>query len=228
MGLETWIALGSDDYQSALNLAETSLSIARTPYDQQTAETGRLIALVLLRRPDALPKLRDWMDRCAANDWPYLQSGPGGIYGVGLVIDGEISRGVRWLEEAILRREQEGYRTVADWYRMYLCEIYLEIISAKQKPPISILLRNAFTITLVILRAEQRISNLVERVCQNPQFDPRGHFVGRCEMILGLLYKTKKKNALAVQHLSKAKLIASQYGQTPMLTKIDAALAELA
>jgi len=35
-------------------------------------------------------------------------------------------------------------------------------------------------------------------------------------MILGLLYKTKKKTALAVQHLSKAKLIASQYGQTPM------------
>jgi hypothetical protein len=47
-------------------------------------------------------------------------------------------------------------------------------------------------------------------------------------MILGRLYKTKKKTALAVQHLSKAKLIASQYGQTPMLARIDAALAELA
>jgi len=227
MGLETWIALASDDYLVALNLAETSLNIARTPYDQQTAETGRIVALVLLRRPDALPLLRDWMNRCAANNWRYLQSGCDGIYGVGLVINGEISRGIRWLEEAILRREQEGYRMVADWYRMYLCEIYIEIISGKEKPSINVLFRNAFTLIVIILRAERRISNLVELVRQNPRFDPSGHFIGRCEMILGLLYKTKRKKALAVRHLSKAKLIASQFGQAPMLAKIDAALAEL-
>jgi len=75
VGLETWIELASDDYQVALNLAETALSIARTPFDQTTAETGRLVALVLLRRPGALPMLRDWMHRCAANSWTYLQSG---------------------------------------------------------------------------------------------------------------------------------------------------------
>ncbi len=47
-------------------------------------------------------------------------------------------------------------------------------------------------------------------------------------MILGLLYKAKKKRALAVQHLTEAKRIVSQFGPTPMLAKIDAALAELA
>jgi len=47
-------------------------------------------------------------------------------------------------------------------------------------------------------------------------------------MILGLLYKAKKKRALAVQHLTEAKRITSQFGPTPMLAKIDAALAELA
>ena len=46
-------------------------------------------------------------------------------------------------------------------------------------------------------------------------------------MILGLLYKTKKKRALALQHLTEAKRIISQFGQTPMLARIDAALAEL-
>jgi hypothetical protein len=51
---------------------------------------------------------------------------------------------------------------------------------------------------------------------------------GRCEMILGLLHKAERKCALAVQHLTKAKRIASQFGPTPMLAKIDAALAELA
>ena len=46
-------------------------------------------------------------------------------------------------------------------------------------------------------------------------------------MILGLLYKAKKKRALAVQHLTEAKRIASQFGATPMLARIEAALAEV-
>ncbi len=40
-------------------------------------------------------------------------------------------------------------------------------------------------------------------------------------------YKTKKKPALAVQHLTEANRIVSQVGQTPTLARVDAALAEL-
>jgi AAA ATPase domain len=54
-----------------------------------------------------------------------------------------------------------------------------------------------------------------------------GHYVGRAQMILGLLYKTKKKPALAVQHLTEAKRILSQFGQTPILARVETALAEL-
>ena len=46
-------------------------------------------------------------------------------------------------------------------------------------------------------------------------------------MILGLLYKAKRKRALALEHLNEAKRIFSQFGQTPILARIDAALAEL-
>ena len=46
-------------------------------------------------------------------------------------------------------------------------------------------------------------------------------------MILGLLYKVKKQRALAFQHLTEAKRIFSQFGQTPVLARVDAALAEL-
>jgi hypothetical protein len=45
--------------------------------------------------------------------------------------------------------------------------------------------------------------------------------------VLGLLYKAKKRRGLAVQHLTEAKRIISQFGQTPMLAKIEAALAEV-
>jgi hypothetical protein len=46
-------------------------------------------------------------------------------------------------------------------------------------------------------------------------------------MILGLLYKTKKKDILAVQHLSEARRIFSEFGQSPMLARIETALAEI-
>ena len=47
------------------------------------------------------------------------------------------------------------------------------------------------------------------------------------KLILGLLYKIKKKRALALEHLTEAKRILSEFGQTPTLARVDAALAEL-
>jgi len=117
---------------------------------------------------------------------------------------------------------------MADWYRLFLCEIYLEIISGAEKPPLSVLLRNIVTILKVVFTARRRVLALLGNIRKNPQFDPNGHYVGRCEMIVGLLYKTKKKRRLAIEHLTEAKRIASQFGPTPMLAKIEAALAELA
>jgi hypothetical protein len=52
--------------------------------------------------------------------------------------------------------------------------------------------------------------------------------IGRVETILGLLYQVKNKRALALQHLTEAKRIASQFGTTPTLAKIEEALAKLA
>jgi AAA ATPase domain len=228
MTLRTWCALINDDYGAVLKFAETVMSIASTPFDREGAKSGKFCALVLLRRPDAFPMLRDWMDECVANDWFSYLTGADGIWGVALVLHGEIGKGIRWMEQSILKREREGYRAAADWYRMNLCEIYLEIISGNERPPAKVLAQNWVTLVAVMFTAQKRISELVERVRQNPQFDPHGHHIGRCEMILGLLYKIKKKRALAIQHLTAAKRIASQFGPTPMLARIDAELVELA
>jgi hypothetical protein len=71
-------------------------------------------------------------------------------------------------------------------------------------------------------------SRLNDTCVEESAFQSCGHHVGRAQMILGLLYKTKKKRALAVQHLTEAKrIIRSQFRQMPMLARIDAALAEL-
>jgi hypothetical protein len=65
------------------------------------------------------------------------------------------------------------------------------------------------------------------RAHENPHFDPAGFHIGRAQMILGLLYKIKKKRALALQHLTEAKRILSQFGQSPILARVETSLAEL-
>ena len=79
----------------------------------------------------------------------------------------------------------------------------------------------------VLLTGPSRIRALTERIMENPLFDRAGQHIGRAQMIRGLLYKTKKKRALALQHLTEAKRIFSQFGQTPILARVETALAEL-
>ena len=90
-----------------------------------------------------------------------------------------------------------------------------------------LLLKNLPILLNVMVTASSRIRALTTRIMENPHFDPAGFHFGRVQTFLGLLYKVKKKRALAVQHLTEAKRILSQFGQTPILARVETALAEL-
>ena len=227
MVVRALVALASADYHATLSLAEAGINVAHTPFDREFLIASKIIALVMLRRPEGTPMLRDFMEKCATKDWKELAAAVDGVWGVSLLMKGEIGKGILWAKQALVRREREGYREAAELTRMALCEIYLEIISGKEKVPLSVIVRNLRTLIVVMFTAGKRIPALIATVRQNPQIDPNGFHVGRCEMILGLLYQVKKKRALAVQHLTEARRIVSQFGSTPMLAKIDAALAEV-
>jgi hypothetical protein len=114
MFLRAWADLLSDSYASALDCAEASIGMACTPFDREGAVNAKVIAIVLRRRPDAFQMLRDWMERLAAIGWNAALAPCDGIWGVALVLHGEIGAGIRWIEQAILRREREGYVAAAD------------------------------------------------------------------------------------------------------------------
>jgi hypothetical protein len=115
----------------------------------------------------------------------------------------------------------------ADLFRLYLCEIYLQIIAGNEKPSLSVLLNNLPVILKVLVTGPTRIRTVVAHAIKNPQFDPNGHYVGWANMILGLLYKIKRKHTLATQHLAEARRILSEFGPSPMLARVETALAEI-
>jgi hypothetical protein len=126
-----------------------------------------------------------------------------------------------------LKREQEGYRDAADWYRGFLIEVYLQIIAGNERLTFPTLLRNLLVLVKVMIVGPTRIRALIKRIRENPHFDPAGAIEGRAQMHLGLLYKIKKKRALAIQHLRDATRILSYFGQTPILARVETALSEL-
>jgi len=92
--------------------------------------------------------------------------------------------GIHFIEEAIVRREKEGYRTNADWYRLFLAEVYLQIIAGHEKPPILTLLRNLPILLKVTVTAPSRIRALIAHILENPHRDPAGHHTGRAGLAL--------------------------------------------
>ena|GEM_PF-3740847 len=88
-------------------------------------------------------------------------------------------------------------------------------------------LRNIRSVSGVLMFGAKRIEALIERVRANPHFDPDGFHIARAEMILGLLHKHKKRKALALRHLTDARRIMERSGDSPVLTRVNAALAEI-
>jgi hypothetical protein len=230
MGLAglAWIALATDSSVEALAYSEQSLALAVAPHDRMTAVSAKGTALVLLGQTvEGIKWLEEFRRICTENGALFGLGLTDGVTGVAKILRGSVGEGIHWIENAISRHEREGYRTGADFERRNLAEVYLQIIVGKEKPTASVLLKNFPVLLKVILTGPARIRTLIAHVLENPRFDPAGIHIGRAQMIIGLLYKAKNKRALARQHLTKAKLITSQFGPNPMLEKIEAALAEL-
>ena len=118
----------------ALEYGEQSLAVAIAPLDKIGAAGSKGCALVLLRlTEEGAVLLEDHRRGCVADGNLYTLAGSDAIFGVCKALQGNIKDGIRIIEEAILKREREGYRDAADWYRGFLIEVYLQIIAGKGK-----------------------------------------------------------------------------------------------
>lgn len=144
-------------------------------------------------------------------------------------MQGRITKGIRWLKRGILEREKEGFQLRAEWLRILQCQVYLEIIEGNEKPPFLALVQNLPTLLWVKILGPSRVRATMNRVLPLflTHFGPNCFFVAICEMILGLLDRTQHRRESALEHLTEAKRILSQLGQTPILARVETTLAEL-
>jgi tetratricopeptide (TPR) repeat protein len=228
LNLLSWIAFASDSYAEALEHSEHSLSVAVTPWDRVSASLAKGDALMLLGRTDEAIQVLQEQQRRIHSDGDFLCLVPiEPFLGVHKLLQGNIGEGIRIMEETVSRREREGHITNANFWRLNLAEVYLRIIAGNEKPSLGVLLKNLPVLLRVMVTGSSRIRTLMARNREHPSDHPSSFHTGKVEMILGLLYKAKKKRALAVQHLTEAQRILSQFGQTPTLGRVETALSEL-
>jgi class 3 adenylate cyclase len=228
MGILGWIALTSDDYERALHCAEECLQIAYTPQERMNALGVKGAALTFLRRlEEGDLVLSDIRSQLLELNWRYELTLVDPAFGVLTVLKGHIGKGVHIIQTAIESAHGDGWRAAEDWAKLFLCEVYLEVLFPKNKPRVIVFLKNLPVLIKILLVGRLSIKKYISEVRRNPQFDPDGHHIGRAEMILGLLYKGSRRHSLAVQHLTEARRILSQFGKTPILARVEIALAEL-
>ena len=225
--MKALVAVVTDDHQSALELSEEARRLSRAEFEIAIAESSRISALVALEKPGANKELQTYVDMRIADGCTLFAGVPQAMLGVGLALEGRISEGLREIENTIANREAEGAHIAADWNRLLLGEIYLQIMSGEGDASLGVLLRNFRVLAGVMLSGEKRIKSLINKARENPHFDARGHYYARGEMILGLLHKLKKRNSQAVEHLTTAQQLIARTGASPMLSRIEAALEEL-
>jgi class 3 adenylate cyclase/tetratricopeptide (TPR) repeat protein len=228
LAMKALIAMTADDFEPALDLAEQAVSVSRAVFEKTIATTARISVLVPLNRPGAEQDVRNWLANCRKQDWSLFVVGPECWLGVALATDGRIEDGLHAIEAAIAHREAEGFVAAADWSRLYLCELYLAILSGEGNASFSTLINNFRSLAKVRFLGAGQIEAMVAKVRSNRQFDPNGHYIARTEMILGLLYKLRKQRAKATLHLTEARRIFQTTGPSAVLTRIEKALAEVA
>jgi class 3 adenylate cyclase len=221
-------ALLNDDYQAALEFGQQGLRAAITPMDEFTAINNYASSLVLLKRvQEGVPLLEDARRRDAEKGCATFISMTDPVWGAAQMMQGGLAQGIAFIEKAIVRREQEGYRAAADWYRLILCYVYIEVLEGRERPPLQVILRNLVCLVKVKLTGLREIDRMMDIVRANPQFDFEGFHYAKINMVLGLRWMLARRADRARLYLSEARRLALPFGPTPIGKRIDAALERL-
>jgi len=229
LGILGWVEIIDERYGEALEHAEECIQLALAPWDRAVGEASKGIAQIfsgqIREGVELLSALRERLT--AKDDDLYLIFGIDPPLGVAKVFQGEFSSGIRDLVDVLARIEAANNRFGADLARLYRVETYIELLAPKQMPPFRVLLKNMPFLIVSAFSGRNKAIKLLVEARQNVMFRGNSHFLARIDADLGLLYKMGKQKERAREHLQKARPIAEHLKAKALLTKIDAALAEL-
>ncbi|MBR0939468.1 hypothetical protein [Bradyrhizobium jicamae] len=104
---------------------------------------------------------------------------------------------------------------------MNLAEIYLEMLTSKEKPPLKTILKNVIFLLRLKVSGPARIDRLLDKADKNTQFSEHGILRARIELNFARLYAIQGRSVLGHSHLARAKRIAEGLCTESLLARID-------
>ena len=223
-----WVAIVDERYADALTYGEEGERLAVLPLDRMVSAQVRGVALIGLRQvAEGSRILAELWEEFAKNDWRYNLNGTDLMLSLALVMQGKFAKGVSQIRKHIVESERQGYRLIADWARVFLAEVYLELLTGKEKPSIGVLMQNIAFLVRTVPFAAQRALELLLQASANQQIGKMTEFSARINFDMGIACKLKKRRSQARTYFERAREIAQPLNAATLLTKIDTALAEL-
>ena len=223
-----WVDIVDEQFADALAHGEEGEKVAVLPLDRLVSTQVKGIALIGLRQVDDGSRiLTELREQFTKNDWRYNFYGTDLILGVALIMQGKFGKGVSQIRRYIAETERQGYRVAADWARVLLAEVYLELLTGKEKPGIRVLLQNLVFLIRTLPFAAQIALRLLSQASASQQIGKSTTLAARISFGIGLASQIKKRGKEARVHFEHAREIAESLKATALLAKIDTALAEL-
>ena len=135
-----------DDPVAAAAHAEECIRVAVVPDERQQAAMVKAVSGILLGR------VREGLEEIVALNSEFERSGAlmamqSMFQGIGLAMLGQVSEGIRMIEKEIAQADATGDQTRPAMSCIILAEVYIQILSGKEKPGVMVLFRNFWTVT---------------------------------------------------------------------------------
>ena len=220
-----WADVTDENFTDALEHGSECIRVALTPFDREIGTQVKGVALIALGQiAEGAKLLAEHRQRAAANEFMYSRVGTDGPVGLAMVLQGDFSGGVRFLENAIKYHDQTGSPSVGNLTRLMLAQIYIELLAPKAKPPLSLLLKHLpFLIGVKLTGWKKAVQLLLET--RKRLYGDGGFYRASVDTNLGILYKIAKREEEARKYFIEARATAERLGAKVLLAKIDHALA---
>ena len=218
----------SGSYKEAIENADEALRVCLSPVDSSAAQNYRSMAMVLSGQLAEGMEQGTRLVREVEDLGLTMMLAPTKMaLGVGTVLQGEMARGVRMIEDAAVEAEKSGQISARPFGNLFLGETYLQIATSEEKPPLAVMLRNLPFLLRTLPFAKQKARRFLARALGDFRQLQSPSQIARCLFLLGQLDQAGKRAGAARTKFEEARTTASSVEATNLVADIDAALAEL-
>ena len=216
------------DYEKALEKTEECLRLVSDPVAVQLTKARMAAALAGLgRTSEAFKIFHELRDRFLAGKVHIFLAVIDPQIGLVNVLNGNIAKGVRWIEESKKRVTDWGFDNISGIADYFLGQIFFRMAFGEAKPPVGVLLKNSGFLLMNLPRAKVKTRQYLETALNSfRERDARG-WSAKTLMSMAMLSAKKKQPDKARDQFNEARVLAEFVGANNLVDTIDKEIASL-